>query len=199
SEHLPLSIANVKLSEELRMQSINDPLTGLYNRRFMLESLKREILRAERNKTPVSIVMIDIDHFKKFNDTNGHGAGDELLRKVGSFLKSSIRNSDIACRYGGEEFTLFLPESSTSNTLKLMKKILESVPKLEVYYYGKRLESVTLSMGIATYPDHGTEGRTLLTIADNALYKAKEEGRNRIVIGEIPSSKNPGRPIAQVS
>jgi diguanylate cyclase (GGDEF)-like protein len=183
ADHLPLSIANVKLGEELRLQSLKDPLTGLYNRRHMLDSLKREIIRAERKRTSISVVMIDIDHFKAFNDTFGHGAGDELLRQMGRYLASRVRGSDVACRYGGEEFILFLPELSTSETFARMTQILNGIPKLEVDYEGKRLGSVNLSMGIATYPNHGRDESVLLKVADAALYRAKQEGRNRICIG----------------
>lgn len=183
AEHLPLSIANVKLGEELRLQSLKDPLTGLYNRRHMLDSLKREIIRAERKRTSIGVVMIDIDHFKEFNDAYGHGAGDELLRQMGHYLASHVRGSDVACRYGGEEFILFLPELSTSETFTRMMQILKLIPELEVRYDGRRLEPVTLSMGIATYPNHGKDEEILLKVADAALYRAKQEGRNRICIG----------------
>jgi diguanylate cyclase (GGDEF)-like protein len=181
SEYLSLSIANIILGEKLAAQSIKDPLTGLFNRRFMEEFLHREILRAERKRTTIGIAMADIDYFKKFNDTHGHSAGDALLARVGDLLKSSIRGSDVACRYGGEEFILFLPESSTENTYKRMELIREDVQKLEVIYRSVRLGVVTLSFGLATYPDHGTDAETLINKADAALYQAKQEGRNKVV------------------
>jgi diguanylate cyclase (GGDEF)-like protein len=182
SEYLSLSIANIRLGEKLAAQSIRDPLTGLYNRRYMEESLQREILRAERKKSPIGIVMADIDFFKQFNDRYGHAAGDELLARVGDFLNSSIRGADVACRYGGEEFILFLPESSIENTFKRMNKIREDFQHLEVRYHGELLSSITISFGVAGFPDHGTNAEAIINKADAALYRAKQEGRNRIVV-----------------
>jgi diguanylate cyclase (GGDEF)-like protein/PAS domain S-box-containing protein len=181
SEYLSLSIANIRLGEKLSAQSIRDPLTGLYNRRYMEESLKREIFRAERKKTPIGIVMADIDFFKQFNDRHGHAAGDALLARLGEFLKARIRGADVACRFGGEEFILILPESSAENTCKRMDKIREDVQSLDIQYHGEPLAAVTLSFGISTYPDQGVESETLIGAADAALYRAKLEGRNRIV------------------
>jgi diguanylate cyclase (GGDEF)-like protein/PAS domain S-box-containing protein len=183
SEYLSLSIANIRLSEKLASQSVRDPLTGLFNRRYMMESLQREILRAERKNTTIGIVMADIDHFKQFNDKYGHAAGDELLMHVGNFLKSKIRRADVACRYGGEEFILFLPESSLDDTYQRMEEILEGVQSLVAYQHGSRLASITLSLGIAVYPDHGRDAETLLKVADTAMYRAKQAGRNRIAAG----------------
>lgn len=183
SEYLSLSIANIRLSEKLASQSVRDPLTGLFNRRYMMESLRREILRAERKNTTIGIVMADIDHFKQFNDRYGHAAGDELLMRVGNFLESKIRRADVACRYGGEEFILFLPESSLDNTYQRMEQILEGVRSIEIYQHGIRLAPITLSLGIAVYPDHGRDAETLLNAADTAMYRAKQEGRNCIAAG----------------
>jgi len=182
SEYLSLSIANIRLGEKLASQSVRDPLTGLFNRRYMMESLQREIMRAERKNSPIGIVMADIDHFKQFNDRYGHAAGDELLKRAGEFFISKIRGVDVACRYGGEEFILFLPESSMDVTARRMEEIREGIHQLEVYCHGDRLASITLSMGIAVYPDHGTDVETILGVVDKALYRAKQEGRNRIVI-----------------
>jgi diguanylate cyclase (GGDEF)-like protein len=182
SEYLSLSIANIQLSEKLAAQSIRDPLTGLFNRRYMEESLRREIMRAERNASPIGIVMADIDFFKQFNDRQGHLAGDALLARVGDLLHASIRGADVACRYGGEEFILFLPESSIENTHKRMEKIRKDFQRLKVRYHGKQLPSVTVSIGIASYPDQGKDPETLIDNADAALYRAKQEGRNRIAI-----------------
>jgi diguanylate cyclase (GGDEF)-like protein/PAS domain S-box-containing protein len=183
SEYLSLSIANIKLGEKLAAQSIRDPLTGLFNRRYMEEILQREILRAERKNTPIGIVMADIDSFKRFNDTYGHAAGDELLARVGDFLKTTIRGADVACRYGGEEFILFLPESSGENTLQRIDKIREKIQSLDIRYHGEQLGPITFSFGIAIYPEHGTDAATLLKTVDAALYRAKQNGRNRIEIG----------------
>jgi diguanylate cyclase (GGDEF)-like protein len=126
--------------------------------------------------------MADIDFFKQFNDRYGHVAGDELLARVGEFLNLNIRGADVACRYGGEEFILFLPESSIENTYKRMDRIREDLQRLEVHSHGERLASITFSFGIAAYPDQGTDAETLINKADAALYRAKQDGRNRIVV-----------------
>jgi diguanylate cyclase (GGDEF)-like protein len=183
AEYLSLSIANIRLWERLTDQSIRDPLTGLFNRRYMEEAVQREILRATMNQTKIGIIMVDIDHFKKFNDVHGHKAGDELLIKLADFFKFEIRGSDIACRYGGEEFVLILPVASTEGALKRAEHIREEVKNMKVYFQNQLLPSVTLSMGIAAYPDHGLKSGDLLQVADSALYRAKEQGRDRVVSG----------------
>lgn len=183
SEYLSLSIANVKLSESLSMQSIQDPQSGLYNRHFMEESLQREILRAARKQSSIGIVMADIDHFKNFNDVYGHAAGDKIINQIGKLLKERFRGSDIACRYGGEEFLVILPESSKGDTIKRSNTLREEVKKMAMVFQGQTLGSITISMGIASYPDNGTTMEELLRVADTALYKAKQEGRDRVVSG----------------
>jgi diguanylate cyclase (GGDEF)-like protein/PAS domain S-box-containing protein len=184
TEYLSLSIASIQLSERLADQSIRDPLTGLFNRRYMVESLQREILRADRKKTSIGIIMADIDRFKQFNDRYGHAAGDELLARLGDYFRANVRGGDVACRYGGEEFILILPESSMLHTCKRAEEIRIKVQALEVRYQGESLSSATLSFGIATYPDQGTQAEALLRAADAALYKAKEGGRNRIAVSQ---------------
>jgi diguanylate cyclase (GGDEF)-like protein len=181
AEYLSLSIANIKLWERLTDQSIRDPLTGLFNRRYMEEIIKREILRAARDQTKIGIIMADIDHFKMYNDTYGHEAGDELLIKLADFFKFELRGSDVVCRYGGEEYILILPLSSAEGTYKRAEQIRQGVKKLKVSFKGQDLPAVTLSMGIAIYPDHGTEWNDLIQLADKALYRAKEQGRDRVV------------------
>jgi diguanylate cyclase (GGDEF)-like protein len=183
AEYLSLSIANIRLWERLTDQSIRDPLTGLFNRRYMEQAVQREILRAAQNQTKIGIIMADIDHFKSFNDKHGHEAGDELLIKIADFFKYEIRGSDTACRYGGEEFILILPGASTEGTYKRAEHIREQVKNLRAYFRDRMLPSITLSMGIATYPDHGTELNDLIQVADTALYKAKEQGRDRTIKG----------------
>ena len=183
SEYLSLSIANVKLSENLSMQSIQDPQSGLYNRRFMEESLQREISRAARKKSTIGIIMSDIDHFKKFNDVYGHAAGDKIITQMGKLFRDRFRGSDIACRYGGEEFLLILPEASLENTVKCAEELREDVKKMELVFQGQTLNSITMSFGVANYPDNGTKMDELLRVADTALYKAKQEGRDRVVSG----------------
>jgi diguanylate cyclase (GGDEF)-like protein len=183
SEYLSLSIANVKLSENLSRQSIQDPQSGLYNRHFMEESLQREITRASRKVTPIGIIMGDLDHFKKFNDVYGHAAGDKIIAEIGKLFKAKFRGSDIACRYGGEEFLIILPETSLEDTFKRANGLREEIKKLEMVFQGQILGMITMSMGIAAYPEKGTRMEDLLRIADTALYKAKQEGRDRVISG----------------
>ena len=183
AEYLSLSIANIILWEKLADQSIRDPLTSLFNRRYMEETIQREILRAARKQTKIGVIMADIDHFKKFNDTHGHKTGDELLVKLADFFKLKIRGSDIAFRYGGEEFILILPESSAEDTYKRAEYLREEVKNMNVYFHDQLLPAITLSMGIAIYPDHGIELNDLIRVADKALYKAKEQGRDKVISG----------------
>jgi diguanylate cyclase (GGDEF)-like protein/PAS domain S-box-containing protein len=183
SEYLSLSIANVKLSESLSRQSIQDPQSGLYNRRFMEESLQREILRAGRKQTQIGIIMGDLDHFKKFNDVYGHAAGDKIIVQIGKLFKERFRGSDIACRYGGEEFLIILPETSRDDTFKRADALREDIKKMEMVFQGQILGTITMSMGIASYPEKGARIEDLLRVADTALYKAKQEGRDKVVSG----------------
>jgi diguanylate cyclase (GGDEF)-like protein/PAS domain S-box-containing protein len=182
SEYLSLSMANLRLTETLKYQSIKDPLTALYNRRFLMESFTKEIVRASRKKTKITIVMIDIDHFKKFNDKWGHAAGDELLMQLGKFFRENIRESDIACRYGGEEFVILMPESDAEVTFKRAEKMRSEVKNIKAFIGSHRLPPIALSMGISEYPTNGENVDDLLRIADDAMYKAKQEGRDRVVV-----------------
>jgi diguanylate cyclase (GGDEF)-like protein/PAS domain S-box-containing protein len=175
-----LAIWNLRLRESLRNQSICDSLTGLFNRRYMEESLDREFSRANRGKTCVAIVMIDLDHFKRFNDTFGHQAGDTLLCAVGDLLKRNTRGQDIACRYGGEEFALVLTDSSLEGAFKRAEILRQQVKQLSVEYEGQLLGAISVSMGVALFPDHGTTMRDVLRASDQALYTAKREGRDRV-------------------
>ena len=181
SELLSLSISNIRLRETLSIQSIKDPLTGLFNRRYMEENFQREIYRAARKQDHIGVIMVDIDHFKKFNDVYGHAAGDVVLVELADFFKLRIRGADIACRYGGEEFAFILPESSLENTVKRANQMIEEARALRVQYAGQALGPTTLSMGVAAYPIHGAKPEDLLRAADAALYRAKKEGRNRVV------------------
>ncbi len=177
-----LALANIKHHETLKNFAIYDSLTGLFNRRYMEETLKREISRVTRNKDPLGLIMVDIDHFKKFNDTYGHTAGDMLLRNIGEFFKEKIRREDIACRYGGEEFVLILPGSSLENTLMRAEQLHEEIKRVRVRHRGDYISSVEVSMGVVVFSEHGHSAELLLDSADKALYKAKSEGRNRIVV-----------------
>jgi diguanylate cyclase (GGDEF)-like protein/PAS domain S-box-containing protein len=183
AEYLALSIANIKLSEKLTNQSIRDPLTKLYNRRYMDEIIGHEILRAARRQTGIGVVMIDIDHFKQINDTYGHETGDEYLMELADFFRLKIRGSDFVFRYGGEEFILILPESSVEATYKYAELLRKEIKNMKVHFRGQLLPSITLSFGIAAYPDHGLDTIELIRVADKALYTAKEEGRDRVVVG----------------
>jgi diguanylate cyclase (GGDEF)-like protein/PAS domain S-box-containing protein len=193
AEHIALAIANLKLRETLRNQSIRDALTGLFNRRYMEESLEREMRRAARGRHPVGIIMLDLDHFKRFNDTYGHEAGDDLLRRVGATLQRSIRAEDIACRYGGEEFTLIMPEASLLDAAHRAESIRESIKALHTDPRRQPFGSVTISGGVATFPDHGPTGDAVLRAADAALYQAKARGRDRIVMNRGGVFADPAR------
>ena len=182
AEQVALALGNLKLRESLRNQSICDPLTGLFNRRYMEESLEREFSRANRNKTSVAIVMMDLDHFKQFNDTFGHQAGDTLLRTLGDFLKRNTRGQDIACRYGGEEFALVLTESNLAGALQRAEILRQQVKQLSVEYAGQLLGAISVSMGVALFPDHGMTMGDVLRASDQALYAAKREGRDRVAV-----------------
>ncbi len=179
-ERISLALANLRLREVLRSQSIRDPLTGLFNRRFMEESLERELRRAMRGKQQVALLMLDIDHFKRFNDTFGHQAGDALLRALGNLLRESTRGQDVVCRYGGEEFAFVLAGASLDAARKRAELVCEETKQLNVRHGGQLLGTVTLSIGIAVFPDNGESIEHLLKAADEALYRAKEEGRDRI-------------------
>jgi diguanylate cyclase (GGDEF)-like protein len=174
------ALGNLKLKESLKNQSICDPLTGLFNRRYMEESLEREFSRANRSKTTVAIIMMDIDHFKRFNDTFGHQAGDTLLRSLGDLLKRNTRGQDIACRYGGEEFAIVLSDSNLAGALQRAGILRQQVKQLSVEYAGQLLGAVSVSIGVALFPDHGTTMGDVLRASDQALYCAKREGRDRV-------------------
>ncbi len=180
AEHISLALANIKLREKLEHQSIRDPLTGLFNRRYMEESLDREIQRCDRKHQPLGIIMLDVDHFKRFNDTFGHEAGDSVLKELGHFLQKYVRGSDIACRYGGEEFILILPEGSLEVTSKRAEQLREGIKHLHLKYRHEPLGQITLSLGVASFPEHGITGQAVIREADAALYKAKHEGRDAV-------------------
>ncbi len=181
-DSLSLSLANLKLRSTLRQQSIRDPLTGMYNRRYMEETLEREVLRAARNNETVGVIMLDIDHFKEFNDTFGHQAGDILLQSLGHFFLSHVRGEDVACRYGGEEFILLLPGSDLEETCQRAEEMRKEVHHMSVDFKGQALGKITLSFGISAYPKHGATPYILIQTADQALYRAKSEGRDRVVV-----------------
>lgn len=182
SEQVSLAMANLKLQETLRIQSIRDPLTGLFNRRYLEASLERELTRAKRSRHPVCVIMVDVDHFKRFNDTFGHEAGDVVLVEVAGVLKAATREDDIACRYGGEEFTLILPEASAALATERAGQIREAIRKLHLEHRRRSLGTVTASFGIAVYPQDSGTPAGLVQAADAALYQAKQAGRDRVVL-----------------
>ena len=180
AEQVALALGNLRLRESLRNQSICDPLTGLFNRRYMEESLEREFSRANRSKSSVAFVMMDLDHFKRFNDTFGHQAGDALLRALGDLLKRNTRGQDIACRYGGEEFAIVLTDSNLTGAFQRVEILRHQIKQMNVEYAGQLLGAVSVSIGVALYPDHGATMGDVMRAADQALYRAKHEGRDRV-------------------
>ena len=184
AEQFSLALANLRLQQTLRSQSIRDPLTGLFNRRYMEASLERELLRARRGGAPLSVIMLDVDHFKRFNDTHGHGAGDAVIQEVARALKSRARGEDIACRYGGEEFMLILPGAPLAVARERAEQVGAAVRHLRVEHHGQPLASVTVSLGVAAFPEHCADDKELVRVADAALYRAKRAGRDRTVVAE---------------
>lgn len=186
AEDLSLAVANIALRESLREQSIRDSLTGLFNRRFFEEFLIRELARAGRKTRHISMVLLDLDHFKKINDTFGHGAGDMVLRRVGPVLQAHVRGSDIACRIGGEEFLLLLAELSLPTAVQRAERVRKALHELSLKYEDKPLGPITASFGAAAYPDHGRTVDALFRAADEALYQAKRTGRDKVVTARLP-------------
>jgi diguanylate cyclase (GGDEF)-like protein/PAS domain S-box-containing protein len=182
AERLSLALSNLRLRDILQRQSIRDALTGLFNRRYMETTVERELRQAARQRESIGFIMMDVDHFKDFNDTYGHGAGDLLLTALGEYLQANIRASDIACRYGGDEFVLILPQASVTDTYERAEQMRLDVKKIAVEFGTTSQGSITISMGIAAYPDHGFTMDRLLSVADKALYGAKNSGRDQICI-----------------
>jgi diguanylate cyclase (GGDEF)-like protein len=181
AEHASIGLANVRLREALRHQSNHDPLTGLLNRRYLDDVLPVDLVRAKRRGTPVSVILLDVDHFKRYNDTHGHEAGDVVLRELAQFLISHGRRGDSVFRYGGEEFLLVLPDTPLAGALELAERMHEGVRLLKLEYAGQPLATITLSLGVATCPDHAAAAKDLIRAADRALYLAKNTGRDRVV------------------
>jgi diguanylate cyclase (GGDEF)-like protein/PAS domain S-box-containing protein len=182
AEPLSLSLANTRLRATLREQANRDPLTGLYNRRYMEEALERELHRAAREQRGIGFIMGDIDHFKDFNDKYGHEAGDLMLKAVASTIRGSIRAEDIACRFGGEEFLIILPSANLSGTVERAHQIHNEVRKISFDYGGNHISNVSISMGISAFPEHGNSNSALISAADMAMYNAKREGRDRVCL-----------------
>lgn len=182
TEHYALFLVNLRLRDRLKIESIRDPLTQLYNRRYMEESLAREVHHAERHNAPIGIVMLDIDRFKTFNDTYGHEVGDNVLRELGTLLRRHTRSEDIACRYGGEEFLLIFPETSLEVVHQRAEELRVIVKELLQIVHQGSILTITVSMGVAVFPIHGRTVRKIVNAADRALYQAKRNGRNQVVL-----------------
>jgi diguanylate cyclase (GGDEF)-like protein len=185
ADHIALALANVRLRETLRNQSIRDSVTGLYNRRFFEESLLREVARSGRKAASLALVMLDIDHFKRFNDEFGHEAGDVVLQALATSLTQHTRVSDVACRYGGEEFMVLMPETSRAVAVQRAEELRIAVQSLNLKLRGKTLGAITMSLGLAVIPDQAKDAASLVAAADSALYQAKHSGRNRVVEAAI--------------
>jgi diguanylate cyclase (GGDEF)-like protein/PAS domain S-box-containing protein len=185
AEQVGMAVANLNLKETLKHQSIRDPLTGLYNRRYLEETFTQEVERAERKQQSVGVIMLDIDHFKRLNDTFGHDVGDFVLQLVADLLRENVRKSDIVCRYGGEEMTVILPEATLAETVARAETLRHALSHLHPRHQGQSLGMLTASFGVAAFPNHGSTRETLLKAADTALYKAKAGGRNQVLV--VPS------------
>ncbi len=179
---LQAQIAEVELLQvRLREQAIRDPLTGLFNRRYFTETLQRELARCRREERPLSLALLDLDHFKEINDAFGHEAGDRVLEAFGGFLRERTRDGDVACRYGGEEFVVLLPGAPGQAASARAEEWRGALQRFRVAHSGRDL-GVTISAGIAEFPTHAGTHDDLIRIADVALYQAKREGRNRVVL-----------------
>jgi len=179
-----MTVATLNLRTKLESQSIRDSLTGLFNRHFMQISLERELSRAARRKQLLAVYMLDLDHFKRFNDSHGHAAGDSVLKAVSEIFRTSVRAEDIACRYGGEEFTIILPDVTRQVAYDRADTIRRAVAALRVPLLGEMLDGFSVSVGVALYPGDGESAELLLSRADQALYRAKRAGRNQVAIYE---------------
>lgn len=185
AKHLAMALANLALLERLHEQSVRDPLTGLFNRRHFEKTLRDEVRRADRSGKPLAVLMIDLDHFKRINDTFDHDGGDAVLNALGETLARNCRGEDVPCRLGGEEFALLLPGASLDAARQRAEELREEVRALRVAYRGKTIQSLTLSAGVAVYPDHGDE-KEVVRLADRAMYRSKQAGRDRVSVAALP-------------
>jgi len=181
AEMAGMTISGLRLRERLERQSIRDGMTGLFNRSFMEVALERELHRSARQRRELALLMVDIDHFKQFNDTFGHEAGDVVLRQVAESLRQGVRTEDIVCRFGGEEFVVILPEMTPDAAMERAEALRQMVEDLAPRYHGQPLRRVTISIGLAVAPHNGEVAEELLRCADRAMYAAKHRGRNQVV------------------
>jgi len=182
ASQIALSLASLQLRETLREQSIRDPLTRLFNRRFLEESFERELQIAARKKQSIAVLFLDLDHFKRFNDAFGHDAGDLVLQSIADLFRTFFRTTDICCRYGGEEFAIILPESTSEDAAIRADALRSEVKNLRLHYKKQSLGQLTVSVGVAAFPEHGSGSEELLNIADQCLYKSKERGRDVVTV-----------------
>ncbi|MBB4616012.1 diguanylate cyclase [Sphingomonas abaci] len=190
TENIASALVNHRLQRSLREQTIRDPLTGLFNRRYMEEALALEIARASRSGQPLSLVMCDVDHFKRFNDEFGHDAGDAVLQAVSAEMRNRFRDGDVVCRYGGEEFTIIAPGTDATALLNRVEQVRLAIAELNIRAGGQRLGATSMSFGIATWTDAmDRDGTTLIKAADAALYDAKRAGRNRAKVSLVEAQR----------
>jgi len=179
-----LALANTRLRKELKDLSIRDPLTGLFNRRYMEEFFTQELVRSRRKECQLSVLMIDIDHFKEFNDTFGHEAGDAVLCELGKFLREQLRASDLICRYGGEEFIVLLSEAPIDVAQRRAEQLRADIKLMRVRFQDELLPEINISVGVAAFPGSGETMQELIRASDLALYMAKEQGRDRVCVSD---------------
>jgi diguanylate cyclase (GGDEF)-like protein len=184
AEQIALALANLELRTALQAQSIRDPLTNLYNRRYLDETLVRELHRTSRDGSPVSFLMIDVDRFKTFNDTYGHDAGDVALRELAVILRENVRGDDVVCRFGGEELAIVMAGVDTDEALRRAEHLRTAIRDAEFDWHGQPLGTITASFGVATAPTHANTKDGLIKAADSALYQAKAQGRDRVALFE---------------
>ena len=180
ADQIAFAFANLRLQETLRTRAVRDALTGLYNRRYMEEALSRELLRATRGQQQVGVMMIDVDHFKRFNDTYGHSGGDALLQQLARLMQNVVREEDVVCRYGGEEFFVVLPDVTSDVLRSTAESVIDAARHLRVHLDGNPLGTITVSVGTALSTERGTTVASLIAAADRALYSAKFSGRDRV-------------------
>ncbi|AIW16105.1 diguanylate cyclase [Vibrio tubiashii] len=198
AEHLGLALANLSLQEKLRSQAMRDPLTGLFNRRYFEEVFDREWSKAEQDHAELSLLMLDLDHFKRFNDNFGHDAGDYVLKEVSGLLNRSIEENQVACRLGGEELAIICPDTGKEEALKLANLIVESVRELHLDMKGLSLGQLGVSIGVTTFPELNASTTDLVKAADTALYQAKEQGRSQAIHTHANVEKAPTATITDI-
>jgi diguanylate cyclase (GGDEF)-like protein/PAS domain S-box-containing protein len=194
AEHLGLSLTSLRLRDSLRNQSIRDPLTGLFNRRYLEATLEREMRRSTRSGLPLGLMMFDLDHFKRFNDTYGHLAGDSLMREIAASVQRHSRSEDAACRFGGDEFVLMIPETTLDVVLRRAEEFRSAVGGMDFVHEGTVLHTTSVSIGVAAFPDHAREVETLVQAADEAMYRAKHAGGDLVEVATAvePTGPAPG-------